>query len=241
MRFLRQRPAGCGAAPIPGLAAFEQDRARRSERETDTIHSAGTTSSPRSTGIAEKPNHKPRHASSLKGHEPLPSPSALPLQSPSGTKCGQGWHPLRPGRPAIPCGTGSLAGAPIQSLFWVVGIFRFVEPIALVRSSWAIDVPRFVEVFMEPSPRVSRKTLLETRPRAAPPDGFPQNGVDFIPLDPGIARRGVRAKRWRARWARVTLVFLATQIPCSRCRVVRRFVTVPRSNPTTLSSSMPHD
>ena len=154
--------------------------------------------------------------------------------------CGQEQCPLRQGRPAIPCRTGSLAGAPIQSLFWVARMFRFVEPIGLVRSGRAVDVPRFVKVPAEPTPSISRETLLETLAGAAAANCCLQGRIDVIPLDLGIAGSGVGAKRWRASGAWVTLVFWTTPISCSRCRAVRRFFTTPRRNPTGPSSSMSH-
>lgn len=119
-------------------------------------------------------------------------------------------------------------------------MLRFFEPIALVGPAWAIDMPRFIEVLIEPTPSVSRKALLETRTRAATTNRFPQTSVDVILFDVRVAGRRVRTKCRRAGWARIALVFGATYVAHSGCGVVGRFGAGPRANCTSLGSSMPH-
>ena len=48
--------------------------------------------------------------------------------------------------------------------FPVARMFRFVEPIALVRSGRAVDVPRFVKVPAEPTPSISREPCSKRSP-----------------------------------------------------------------------------
>ena len=216
-------------------------RAASRKQETDTPRSTGTTSSPRATGTAGTPNRRRRHASSRTGREPLPSPSARPLRSLGGTRCGREPHLSRPALPATPCGIGSLAAAPIQSVFQVARVFRFREPVALVRPCWAVDVPRFVEVPIEPSPSVFRKAMLEACARAASPDGLLQDRVDCVPLDLGITWRGICTQRRRAGRARVGLMLRAAPILRFRRRGFRRLVAVPWANASTSGSPMPHD
>ncbi len=202
--------------------------------------SGGTTSSPRSTGKAEKLSHAPRRASSRRGHERLPLRDVHSPRSRGGTKYGREPHPSPPGRPATPCEIGSRAGAPVQPPFRIARILHFFEPIPLVGPGRAIEVPRLVEVPIEPSPDVLRKALLENRACATPTDGFPQSGVDVVPPDRRVARGGIRTKRRRTRRAGVALVLLAAHVSRSRRCLLRKLIAPPRTDCTTFRSPMSH-
>ena len=122
---------------------------------------------------------------------------------------------VRQAPPATRRETRSRGASPVQAAHWVTWILGFHDLVAFVRSGRPVDVPRFVEIAIEPSPDILGEALLHDGADASATYAFHQCRTDIVERQFRVARRRVRTQRRWAGGTWVCLVFGAAHI--SRC------------------------
>ena len=202
--------------------------------------SRGTTSSPRSTGPAERPSHRFRLADYGNDRRGRPSRVDRPPLWQDGTKYGREPYPSPREHPATPRESGSSIVLPLQSVLRVSRILHFFNRISLVGSGWAIDMSCFVELPPEPSPDVFRKALFECRADAPPADRLFQSTVDFLERDLRITWRRIGTQCRRTSRARIVLVLRASHVSRPGSHRIGRFLGGPSTYRASFGSPVPH-